>query len=211
MEQIFAYIPWADDDFKEMNARLFDFQENNYAFWDFAEMDVIEKYLARCKQLEPKLREFAIGETLKHNFYLNWKNLLTALDFVVGLRNDYEPMPAVAPSDRPPVARDHTIDPCDGSFASQPRYYDEIPIKRAIRENRAIYQWGTAMKYLDKVMPALEAVSADFAACAKIQKSDRVEMKVSDFLRKRGEQTLESLMLADIKRTDKLVLLADDD
>lgn len=208
MEEILRYVTWEDADFVEMNVRLFDFQENNYAFWDFAERDVIEKYLSRCKQLEPEINNFPIGDIMRTNFRLNWRNLLTALDFVEGLRNEYEPLP-LNDKDAPRV-RDHTVQPCDGSWESQPRYYDEIPIKQAIREGKVIPQWGSAMKYLERVMPALQKVSDDCAEYSRIEKADRVEMKVSEFLEKRSGATLTALLLRDLKKTDKLVLLPDE-
>ena len=138
MEEILNYVRWVDADFVEMNARLFDFQENNYKFWDLAERDVIEKYLMRCKQLEPVLNQLPIGEIMKANFRLNWSNLLTALGFIERLRNQYEPLPIID-KNAPSVlrdARDVCVDKCDGSWESQKQYYDEIPIKQAIREGK---------------------------------------------------------------------------
>lgn len=209
MDEILNYLTWSDADFVEMNARLFDFQEKNHAFWDSAERDVIEKYLTRCKQLEVVIHALPIGDIMRGNFRQNWRNLLTALNFIEGLRNDYEPMPLID-KDAPFVVQDHTVEKCDGSWASQLQYYDEIPIKQAIREGKAIYQWGSGMSYLETVMPALKKVSEDCAEYSRIDKADKVEMKVSEFLEKRNTVSLTALLLGDIKKTGKLVLLPDE-
>ena len=207
MEQVCAYCNWETDDFVEMNFRLFDKQENNYEFWDNAERDVLENYLARCRQLEKALHEFPIDGSMKHNFYLNWQNVITAWNFIEELRNTYEPLPLPLASHE--LVVDHTVEKCNGTWEEQPRYWDERPIKEALAKGKAIYQWGSGMHYLDKLLPALEFVSRDFRDCAWFQSGEKVSMTVSEFFKRRQERTLSALLLGDLKKSSRLELLPD--
>lgn len=206
MEKILAFCRWDTNDFKEMNFRLFDSQENNYAFWDSAERDVLDQYWERCMQLKDSLHLFSLTDDMKQNFQLNWSNLITALNFIEELRNRYEPLPLVSNTG---VIQDHTIEKCRG-IQDQPRYYDERPIKAAIRANKVIYQWGSCMNYLEKVLPALCSVSRDMQNCSQLQNNQEVStMSVSEYLKRRQEPTMYALLLKDFAHAGKLILLQD--
>jgi hypothetical protein len=208
MEKLLSYIPWNTPHFREMNIRLMDFPEKNFSFWDHAEAERLDEYLARCSQIESVLEQFLFNNEKKHNFNENYKNVRRARDYVDFLQSAYEPIPFCMSPPRYIDWKEHTISKCDGSFDSQPRY--GIPIKEAIRSGMVVRTRGSVLQYFDSARPSLEFACNDLRKCEELEKQveehGRVEMTKTAFLHERDQPTLLSLKLRDLDKSNKIIL-----
>lgn len=94
---------WGEDEWREMHARMTARPVTNHAFWDNAEVTVLEAYLVRFHQLALRFRRPGtrapsaanVDQTQAACFHENWANAAKALRYTIEhLRSVFEPMDA---------------------------------------------------------------------------------------------------------------------
>lgn len=189
--------PWSSSDkdwFVDMNRRLISPPETNYMHWDYIEKQEIEYFLSRCKQLEE-------CKFMPPDFKVNWKNLITALDFCDELRSRWEPIPM------PPTYQKRSF-PDGVTPYYDPRQNEERSLKRAVREGKVFDPWGS--KIGDKgILKTLKFCIKDLDSCIELQDESKtpVKMTVKEYMdHRKQEHTLFAHHLQKFNKTERLEL-----
>ena len=196
-EKAMKVVPWGGDQqyFFDMNLRLMSKPETNFQHWDFIEKNEIETYLVRCKQIEGQ-------EFLPRYFMENWTNLLKAREHCEVLRSRFKPI--LPDIDYPKKDFPLGVDPF-----YHPGQLKTRPIKQAIREGKIIEPRGTFIGNSEKIIETCESCAADLDLCIQIKDETRppVTLTVSEYKKKRGENTLFSHVLKEFNKTSRLDLV----
>lgn len=197
-ERAIQVVPWGGDPvyFFNVNFRLMAKPETNFQHWDYIEKDELERYLVRCKQLEGE-------EFLPLHFFDNWKNLIKAHEFCDVLRQRHEPMPAEIdyPRREFPIGVDPYYHP--GQLKTR-------PLKQAIREGKVFDARGTFFGNSEKIIDTCKRCIEDLDLCIQMKDETKpaITLTVTEYQKKRKENTLFSHVLKEYNQTDRLDLVS---